>query len=527
MIRTIRSAIAGVACLARGRRLALRERGDDGNLVLVLVLVLALVLAATTTIAVLIPGFTTAQTSQTGEQAVAQADAGLSDALFRLDQAGDGAASFCVGKVAASALPSDLTAASCLSPSSTQPLVDAPGLQYYVVDSVAPPLPFGVTSEFAVTSYAIVHGEGRTVTAAIYRIADNFGFFGVSGFDANGALKQASVFEVGGYPGSQPLAQGTVAFGVGPNGNATCTGNSGGSQVITIGQIGAQVDPSCPNAAVETSGFVAQTPAVCASGQIPTAFAPCVNTSTFATSNNAVYCPLPGVGIPNSLNTSLPVTPPAPNAVFDCRTSGTTVTIGTSSVGNGSVKYTLPFQLTSIPPGTYYFDSNNVTLANLDPAVLAGPASIFVLPATCAANNCPTYRPTTAATNKVSGRSGCNLPPSSNSDANLSISGTYINATSAAENPFPFTPGNVGNLNVYWSGNDAITTTGGAVFDGALYAPGAIEVIHGKSDAPYIFGSMVLNCFTQKGAPQMYLAYAQHATQYLQSWTVTNYRITA
>ena len=109
----------------------LRDRGEEGNLVVVVILVAVMALVVGIAVATLAPTFGVAHTSQTGEQAVAEANAGLSDALFHLDQLGDNAASFCVGNPPANLL-SAANLASCYV-TGTSPLPSAPGLRYYVV----------------------------------------------------------------------------------------------------------------------------------------------------------------------------------------------------------------------------------------------------------------------------------------------------------------------------------------------------------------------------------------------------------
>lgn len=481
--------------------------------------------------AVLPSTFSTASSSQAGEQAVSQANSGVSDALFRLDQMGDSISGFCVGTPPASVLPAGLTASSCMVEGTTA-LTSAPGLQYYLGSPVTTGLPAGVTNEVQLVSHAVVSGQARTVHVVIYRVADTFGIFGVAGVNANGALKKANVYEVGGYPVTGPLQGGTVDIGVGPNGNSTCTGNSGGTAIVTIGENGAK-DSACPNWQSEAANFDPTDPTICTTGQVSSAFSPCVDTSSFATSGGQDYCPLPGTGIPNPLlltapfATPLATPPPQSGAVFDCATNGAAVTIGENpgapSLGCAAGVAALPFGLTSIPAGTYYFDSNAVTVGNLDPCLLPSQVSIFVLPTGCASNACPQYVPTSTS-NQVMSSNSCTLPPSANTNVSLTLAGNDINAGPAPQLPFDFTPGNPANFNLYWSGNNAVSVQKGLVFDGNLYAPGSILVMDGNGYET--FGSLILGCFSQKGSPNLYFVYPQHPRQFLQGWTQTAYRIT-
>lgn len=91
------------------RRSQLSSHNEDGSLVLVVIVIVLLLLLASVTLAAVIPGFRAATTAANGEQAVAQANAGLSDALFRLDQMGDNVTDFCVGNPPASLIPTGVT----------------------------------------------------------------------------------------------------------------------------------------------------------------------------------------------------------------------------------------------------------------------------------------------------------------------------------------------------------------------------------------------------------------------------------
>ncbi|MHB1510489.1 MAG: hypothetical protein ACYCVV_14315 [Acidimicrobiales bacterium] len=489
-----------------------------------MIIAVLLLLLASVTLAAVIPGFRVATTAVNGEQAAAQANAGLSDALFRLDQMGDNVTDFCIGDPPANLIPTGL---SCMV-SGPSPLPSAPALQYEVAADVPAPLPPGVVNEVVITSHAADGNQQRTVTSTVYRVADGFGLFGVSGLDSRGALSQSNVFEVGGYPVSGPLVGGTVDVGVGPSGNATCTGSSSGTSIVTIGQQGATSPSSsqCPKWTQEPTSFEPLPPTICSGGQISTAFAPCVTTSVFATygASDITYCPLPGSGIPNTLSPTTKITLPSQNAVFDCTTpTGAPITVTT--------KATLPFGLSQIPAGTYYFNSNATTIGNINPALLAGATNMFILPSACGSDACPQYAPTSGS-NQVETGGGCNLPPNANTNVSLALgSSAYINSLSSSSAGWPhqpkpyFIPGDPANLTVYWSGNNQIITKGANVFDGELYAPGAI-VINDGNTGPQIFGSMILNCFQEHGGPNLYLVYPQHPRQFLLGWSVTNYSIT-
>lgn len=443
-------------------------------------------------------GGPTASQSQLSSDVVAQAHAGISDALFRLDQMGNHPSPFCVGAPPADALPSGLTLASCV-PSGPTPLPSAPDLQWYVVSAVSGTLPAGVTNEFDITVHATSSNQQRTASAVLYREADDFGFFGVSSFTSNGALKQANV-EVVASKGQ--ASQGSVYFGVGPGGTASCSGNDANSQIKTVGQRGSTVT-SCPQPTDATTALEPSSPSVCASHQSTSAFAPCVDTSSFATSGGSDYCPLPGSGVPNVLPTSqsLLAPPPAPDSgatspVFDCSSGGAALTVTTSA--------SLPFQLSKIPAGTYYLDSNAVTLGEIDPSDLAGPVNLFILPAGCTSLSCPEPAATPSC-------------PSSTSPS-LTIAADN-NVPSGATPP----PGNPADWNVFYEGA-GLSVAKKIWFDGSLYAPDASLTSDGATGLK-LFGSLVLDCWTVNGAPTLTFAYPFSAQQYVVNWSVTDFKL--
>jgi hypothetical protein len=500
---------------------------DEGNLVLVLVLIVALSLLAVATLASLVPTFAVAHTSQTGEEAVAQANAGLDDALYHLDQLGDNVASFCVGSPPAS-LMSSAGLSSCFLTGSV-PLSNAPYLQYYVARTVSSSLAAGLTDELQITSFAEVGGEKRTVTATVYRVADSFGVFGVSGFNANGALKQAAVYEVGGFPATSFQNSGTVYVGVGPAGVAACKGNSNGSLITTVGENGA-TNTGCPSWSPTNLQVDPANPTICSSGQVSSAFAPCIDTSSFATYGGQPYCPLWGSGIPNSVSTATNIasslSAPSSTAVFDCAsgdyggTAGSAVTVGASSTGCPPTG-TLPFGFNKIPAGSYYFDSNQFSVDNLDSCLVTGRVNFYVLPASCTttSSNCSEFKPTSSS----GSGSNCGSVPQT-SDVGLALVGSDVNASPAAQSPFDFTPGDPSNFNLYWSGKGQVTLSKGLVLDGQYYGPSSVWRSTGTGYET--FGSIVTNCMAVDGSPTFYLVYPEHPKSYLMNWTMTNYAIT-
>lgn len=477
-----------------------RPRGDEGNLVLTVVLLFVVVALAATTLSAILGGVPTALQSQSGAYVVAQARAGVSDALFRLDQMGDNPVDFCVGDPPASALPGDLTPASC-APSGPTPLPSVPALRYYVVDALSAPTQAGVTDEFQLVVHTSSSGQSRNADAVLYREADDFGFFGVSGFTTHGALKQATVAVVGN--GGQP-SQGNVYLGVGPGATASCSGNDSNTHISTVGEHGANVS-SCPQPVQQSNQLEPASPAVCAPGQSSQAFAPCVDTASFAASNGVSYCPLPGSGIANTLSPGSSLAPPPPQAtssasqpVFDCATGGAAVTITTGDP--------LPFGLSDIPPGSYYLDSNAVTIGEIDPKYLDGPVNLYILPQGCTPTSCPA----------PSENSAC--PVSSSPSLSLTADN---NVASGATPP----PGEPSDWNVYFEGSD-FSPSNKIWFDGTLYAPDASLISNGANGLK-LYGALVLNCWTINGSPNLTFAYPFHTRQYIVNWSVTDFRISS
>lgn len=519
-----------------------RARDDSGNLIAVLVLVVVLAALAAVTLAAVIPSFGTATTSQNGEQAVAQANSGLSDALLQLDQMGDQVSSFCVGSPPASLLSSS-GLSSCTNQGSSAPVADAPGVQYYLADVVTGTLTFGVTNEVQITSKATVSGQSRTATEIVYREANSFGLFAVGSVTVHGNSSGAAIGAAGGDP-LQVTAAATINFGTGPDGTLTCTGGSS-SAIVWIGENGAV--NNCSGNPDQTTTLTPQDPSFCIGSQVSTAFKPCISTgsaaldacSNCATTSTKTYCPLPGIGFKTQPTVSAAPTP-AQNAVFDCTSAspGGAVFIGDTtgtSVSNAGCASTsppavsLPDDFTTIPPGNYYLDSNNVTICGIAPSALPiGPVNIFALPAACGSGatsgQCPFDTPTQA---------NYTCPVGDSTTPQLNLTGAYINAqSSSTQTDFKFgqgngnyvTPGEPNDFNLFWGGDSAISFPKDTVLDSNLYAPGASLTFTGSKY--FTIGSLALNCFAMQGGPTLDFTYGEHNTQFLQGWTASKYSIT-
>jgi hypothetical protein len=508
----------GRACRAAVRGAGDRRFDEEGNLVAALILVFVLLVTAATAVATLQGGFGTADRTTSGAAATADANAGLRDALFRLDQLGDSITPFCVGQppdqyLAAAGLTDD----DCV-PGGRRPIPSAPGLRGYVV-SVLPELTFGgagtgVTDDLSVTSYAVDLGQTRTVHADVYRVADDFGFFGVSGFNSTGTLSNSPIF-LAGNGGSLVQIPGAVPIGVGANGNAFCNGK--GSQNITvIGGLGSNTGV-CPGPGTTGSTIEAEQPGACTPSATNGSFAPCIDLADgFATDSFGKQdCPLPGAGS-LGLDTNPPLVA-SPFNVYNCATLGAGPL--TISDTNGPV----------IPPGSYFVDADQVTVGPIVPSALsAGPVNLFILPNACGeasatsagGANCPVYYPPSSAGNLVEppGTGGCTLPPSyTNTNISLTIGGD-VNSSPTIGDP--------ANFNLYWSGDNVLGVPQGRkyLFVGYLYAPGAVVQNPGNNGLAFE-GRFVLNCFSQNGSPNFTFLYPLHPRDFLSSWSVGNYVI--
>jgi hypothetical protein len=530
-----------------------RERGDEGNLVAVLVLLVALALLSVVTAAAIVPTFHVATTSQTGEQAVAQANSGLSDALFQLDQMGDQVSSFCLGDPPTSLLDqAGLDLSSCINYSSQEPLPNAPSVKYYVGVTSNHLLPYGVTNEVRLTSEAIVSGQVRKASELVYRAADTFGVFGVGGVTLNGNSTGATIGTGSGNP--LTLTPEAVEVGSGPNGTLTCNEGSGNSNFTYVVQDG--VVSTC-GGTQEATSIEPSLPTFCSSGQLSTALAPCIATDSSCTGcqtvNGSTYCPLPGIGFATQPTVTTAPTPTSQSAIFDCRSpspSTTTVYIGQTTTSSGKTQcatgttpsVTLPDDFTAIPPGNYYLNADNVQICPIpgasssSPSVLTnGPVNLFILPHDCTSTTC-------AVTPAVSGQSY--VCPKSSSTFSLQYGGqminTYLNSTNtqpyftvtngrsgSSKKSVTFSAGDPSYLGVFWGGPGTVTlnfsSSAPGAFSSNIFAPAA-TVTNSGSAGDY-FGSVTSACFIENGSPNLYFIYGQHPPQYELGWSTTQYSI--
>ncbi|HLX88441.1 MAG TPA: hypothetical protein VKR22_08320, partial [Acidimicrobiales bacterium] len=156
--------------------------------------------------------------------------AGLSDALFRIDQQGTNNSSFCVGN-----------AVQCTVPS----VPGAPGAQYAAKY-------LGQTGDFSILSEGTVHNRSYTIQATIAQVPSfPFGIFAGSGvtFDGSGSSITLAL--------TQPDGSQTGLADVGSDGTITCHGSGtfGQNQVTFDGG-----NSNCPAWINESNSFTPQQP---------------------------------------------------------------------------------------------------------------------------------------------------------------------------------------------------------------------------------------------------------------------------
>ncbi len=184
------------------------RRGEHGNMVVAVAVVMVLGLLSAAVVTRTLAGMKSTRQGQDFSAALANADAGLSDALFRIDQLGTAAAStFCVGSNGACTL-------------TTVP--GAPGMQYTArrVDD----------NTYTVMSKGIVNGQPHAIQATVSRTyVYPFVIFGKSAITFNG--NTGNYNPAGGAGPIETLDANnnivlTPAPDVATNGQVTCNGSS-------------------------------------------------------------------------------------------------------------------------------------------------------------------------------------------------------------------------------------------------------------------------------------------------------------
>jgi hypothetical protein len=490
---------------------------DEGSIVIVAVLTVALAIVSTVSVVSVVNGLDVASTATFGEQAVAQANAGVSDALFRLDQMGGDVSSFCEGIPPSGVpLPSGVTSwvppgVSACSPATGAPLSSDPNLEFYAVSAIS-------NQRASIVAVAKVSGQVRTITTDVYQLVDDFGIYALSNLSFNGN-GQATVAEVDSQGNVISSTSTQIDVGIGASGVMTCAGGLSDNVYVISGPKAQESGCNPPKGVINVSP---QDPQVCTAGQSTLdAFTPCLDAGPAAFALDPAgnpYCPLPGVsGLAVNVDYYVPVSPPDGAATtYDCDTAGGQLTISSS----GSSQ--------PIPEGNYYITSNTVTLGSIDPSAFSGPVSLYILPAACY----PGGDPITGASGYASGGCEAGSPAkgdASTSDPNCSTTAAVpaqsLTMQSSDVNGTVKNPGNPENLNVYWSGCGNVPIGVGAntaQFVGNFYAPGASITANSHFG---VLGSILVGVLTSNGSPTIEYYYAEHQSKLLQGWTELNYHI--
>jgi hypothetical protein len=183
------------------------QRDESGNIIVIIGVILVLTFLSIAVTARTMAGLTSTRKGQDFTGALAQADAGLSDALFRFDQLGAApAASFCVGNSPACTLSS---------------VPGAPGVQYTArrVDD----------NTYSVLSKGVVNGQPHAIQATVRRsylypfaifAKTLLAFNGNSGdYDPGSCNGPVETVDGSGNPVCSPAAD------VASNGQITCQGS--------------------------------------------------------------------------------------------------------------------------------------------------------------------------------------------------------------------------------------------------------------------------------------------------------------
>jgi hypothetical protein len=187
------------------------QRDEAGNIIVIIGVIMVLTFLTVAVTARTMAGLTSTKKGQDFSGALAQADAGLSDALFRFDQLGVApAASFCVGVSTPPAPPCTLTS-----------VPGAPGVQYTArrVDD----------NTYTVLSKGIINGQPHAIQATVQRAyLYPFAIFAKTGISFNGSSGNyvpgtcsgpVETVDASGNPVCFPAAD------VASNGSITCQGS--------------------------------------------------------------------------------------------------------------------------------------------------------------------------------------------------------------------------------------------------------------------------------------------------------------
>lgn len=297
-----------------------RRRDERGNLIVVGAVIMVLLFLSVAVVARTLSGLASTRRGQDFSGALANADAGLSDALFRFDQLGTApAASFCVGNNAACTISS---------------IPSSPGAQYTArrVDN----------NTYTVLSKGLVNGVPHGIQATVARsylypfaifTKTSITFNGNTGnFNPANGVGPVETVDANGNPVLVPAAD------VASNGSITCNGSNSPAHQQDYFKGGGS---SCSNAFLVPGSYNPQNPSATCPAPVNVPTTPCLPAS-----HNA--CPAINGTLPASL---------APGAYYCTQTDlagGTlsfpsTFTVAAGAANNGVVEiFVIPTNNTSL-----------------------------------------------------------------------------------------------------------------------------------------------------------------------------------
>jgi Tfp pilus assembly protein PilX len=297
-----------------------RDRDERGSIIVIMAVIMILMTLSVAVLARTLSGLASTRQGQDFSSALATADAGLSDALFRFDQQGTTAATtFCVGPNAACSVSS---------------VSGAPGVQYTArrVDD----------NTYTVLSKGIVNGQPHGIQATVKRsflypfavfAKTSITFNGNTGnYDPTTSTGPIETVDSTGTPVSSPAAD------VASNGQITCQGSNSPAHQQDYFKGGGT---SCNNGYLTPGTYNPQNPVLTCPAVPNSPTTPCLPAS---------HNPCPAVNgvLPGILS---------PGAYYCSQTDLTTAslsfpstfTVASGSVNNGAVEiYVIPTDSTSI-----------------------------------------------------------------------------------------------------------------------------------------------------------------------------------
>lgn len=213
----------------------LARRGEDGGLIVALAVIMVLTIISAAVLVVALSDVRSVGSQQSYSAALGQADAGISDALWRIDQGAS--ATFCVG-------PS--------SQCSVKQMPAAPGVQYTAT--------LTGQDQFTIRSEGTVAGVKHVVQQTVSRTpAYPFAIFGSTSIKLNGTKNSVT------------------GAGIGSDGSVQCDGQGNdGTEQVAYGPSGT-LSSQCANPHhVPNTTYAPPAPTVCAPNESWSAAAPCV-----------------------------------------------------------------------------------------------------------------------------------------------------------------------------------------------------------------------------------------------------------